>query len=123
MVKEVTFMKKMLLSNLMTNKTKISHFRKMKWTNKEIRRKGKEDLRKTLMREITSVDVERVTYHMQHSIPMPKPSIRVFSQKGLLIYRRKVSRALGPIVGRLIVVTAIYLKLMSLTKVSKSLLI
>lgn len=75
------------------------------------------------MREIISVDVVRATYLMQLYILMLKLSTKVYFLKEQQIYKKKESKAQVQIVGKLIVVTAIYLKLMNITKDLKSLLI
>lgn len=73
------------------------------------------------MNEITYVVVVRVIYHMQHFIHMLKLSIKVFFLKELQIFKRKVNKALVLIVGKLIVVTVIYLKPMNTIKDLKNL--
>lgn len=52
------------------------------------------------MKEIISVDVERVTCLMLHFILMLKLSIKVYFLKEQQIYKKKASKALDQIVGR-----------------------
>ena len=85
-------------------------------------RKGKEDWKRTLMREIISVAAERVTCLMPPSTPMPKPNIREFSLKEPPTFKRRASKARVPIAGRLTAATAICLKPTSTTRDSRSLL-
>ena len=86
-------------------------------------KKEKDDLKKTQMKGIIFVDVEKVICLMQLYILMLKQNILEFFQKVLQICKKKESKVLDQIVGKLIVVTAIYLKLMNLIKDLKNLLI
>ena len=85
------------------------------------KRKESEDLKKIQMKETIYVDVVRVIYHMQLFIHMLRQSIKVYFLKEQQISKKKVNKVLVQIVGKLIVVTAIYLKLMNTIKDLKSL--
>ncbi len=86
-------------------------------------RKERGDSKRILMRGIISVGVVRAICHMLLCIHMPRPSTKVFSQRELPTYKKRVSRALVLTAGKLIAPTAICLKPMSTIKASKSSLI
>jgi hypothetical protein len=86
-----------------------------------VRRKENEDSKKIQMKETIYVDVVRVIYHMQLYIHMLRLSIKGYFQREQQIFKKKVNKVLVQIVGKLIVITAIYLKLMSSIKVLKNL--
>lgn len=65
-----------------------------------VRRRGKEDLKKILMREIIYVVVERVTYLMLPFTLMLRLNIKVFFPKEQLTFKRKGNKVLVQIVGR-----------------------
>ena len=112
----------MLLSNRMILKMRITPSKTMNKMSKGTKKREKEDLKKTLMRETIFVDVEKATCLMLLSIHMLRPSIKAFFLKELPIFRKKESRVRVLIAGKSIVATAIYLRLMSSIKDLKSLL-
>jgi hypothetical protein len=85
------------------------------------KRREKGGLKRIQMRGIIYVVVERATCPMQHSILMPRRSIRAYSPKEQLIFKRKGSKVLVQTVGKLIAATAICLRPMNSTKGSKNL--
>ncbi len=65
-----------------------------------VRRRGKEDLKKILMREIIYVVVERVIYPMLPFTLMLRLNIKVFFLKEQLTFKRKGNKVLVQIVGK-----------------------
>ncbi len=78
----------------------MSLFKMTIWIILKVKRNEKDDLKRIQMKEIISVDVERVTCLMLHFILMLKLSIKVYFLKEQQIYKKKASKALDQIVGR-----------------------
>ena len=84
------------MKSSMITKTKVMIY----WMEERVKRREKEDSKKILMREIIYVVVGKVICPMLHCILMPRLSIKVYFQKGLLIYKRRENKTLVQIVGK-----------------------